>query len=1353
MNVAVSNYEPSEEKEFDQIVVWFNKKPRNRVMREGTNEALADNLAQFSQRMIVDEDMGGNFIPYTEYDPEYWQRRQLNSQDASVNPRTGKTGEPFAFSKQSNVSYKDMVDIAYADDGIVGRERVVQTAEAFQKGRRQKHRGIREDQLALILGAGIGEYIPAVFRDPRDGHTFNGILRVTSKDGEQVVEVDKDLGIEKVRRVQELVSTVYDADEKVFISLPHGNSTEAAINQRKFLSDNWNSRAIQEIIKNNLTRTFDPPSIEELKKTAAPSPLRLLGPNFKMRLMYNQFVSAMNTAELLMRGDPAFLIAEQGSGKSKTYMGVMELANMASALMVVPEQLTAVLSRELAETLHRVTTFSLDTVTLNFIRMKPESVLPHEWEEIIRDNYPDVEQGGQRRGVRMTWEDAEKGVLVVDFTNAQNGPNLRAFTQFARNFLDSPVISGGSGMYRLVHDYNPVSQENLREILNILPEGSTGFVEHTESMRFTVPTGADKGLLKSVKDAIPGSKASSITFTQFWVGRSRAVSRDPVVYQLDAARAAAEKPETSPENPVYTLAPFTMLTQNHQKVSSLQTWRAIEQKTMDENETLDGDEMVTSQILPPMAQLTSDRPMRLGSDINSPEYLKALAANWKAYRAKAESRMALACPECLEMVREKKKSVVTLLRPHPDANPLLMGADSGNLIQGDHIADLPVGYSEFLDKIAVRRSANSCASCGAALGASYWQKCERSKGRATVRLNDKLAAIEYLTSTRMKNVFDCVIFDEAHKVKGMDSARGIAAGKIFDACKSVLLGTATLNNGFADSFFRAFRTIPEFREEYGIKEVARFQDEYGFTEFIRDLEMDDDKYSSTSDRKHSETKEKKMPGVKGEFIKWLLPYMVSMKLHDVKEMRNLDEFLVGLDVEEDLFDKYKMLLTQLENVLDMSDYDSDATTAGRVISDMRNLGITLLNAPYRGIDKRYPRPGIEDEYGDYLPDPDSLTEDEFEEIYYPRILIEPSFTEKLTKKEQRLLTLFKDAFEDDPDAKILAFVHFTGKLNYVDTGDENNLISRLRRLGGEDIQMGYLGENVPTANRTAHIEDMVAEGAQVVFVNPKRVAEGVTLNMMTHIVFFETPSEPAVKSQASRRSYRLNQNKDICVYIMYYSQTVQELEMALMQNKDAVDRIVSGEMPAVDEMNRDIVNPDDALLMIVRQQVKNGKGDLPERLQARQNEDTSLLLTQRSHFIGEEDYVRRMRGVSLEEWVETEYAHLRNFMEEPYRRASWLGFTPPASALSLPEPTDLYVGGDIPEVVDAAVVDNAAAPTTPNAVNEWFSAFNGVEQVEPAEDDDPIFEPKAVADAWATAFFGGDADVMAATAVRPRRRR
>ena len=931
---------------------------------------------------------------------------------------------------------------------------------AFQRGRIQEHRGIREDQLALVLGAGIGEYIPALFRDPRSGRIFNGILRVTSKDGEQVVSEDPDLGVEKVRRVQKLVSTVYDCDEKQFISLTTAKSSEATINQRSFLTDNWNARAIQELITANLKRTFEPPSLEELLSNSAavaatkdnPADLmrvmavrRLLGQNFRMRLMYNQYISALNVAELLERGDPAFLIAEQGSGKSKTYMGAMELAKKSSILMVVPEQLTAVLARELAETLDRVTTFSLDTKTLNNMRMKTTMVLPHEWEDIIHEVYPDVEQNGERLGVRTYWEDEAAGVLVVDFNNATEAPDDQSFSKFAKARLDSPFVTGANGGFRLVHDYNPVNAENLRKILRALPEGSSGFMEHSESMRFTVPSGADRPLLNAAAKAVTGAKAEKITFTQFCVRRSRPVSRDPVTYLLDAARAA----EKSVDNPVYVLTPFTMLTKNHTKVSSLQTWRTIEQDTLDADDTLNGERMLNSKALPALINLGSKHPLEHPSMARSEQEYEALTKEFDTYKAMTSSRMGLACPECLSMVREKVKGVEMLVRPNlSEGNPMMSGTPVANLIDGDGIGDYPTKYSAFLEKIAVTRAKNHCTNCDAPLAASYYQQAARNKGKTTVRHNDSLAAIEYLTSARMKGTFDCVIFDEAHKVKGMDSARGVAGGKICDLVPSVVLGTATFNNGYAASLFRHFRNIPEFREEYEIDEEDRFHEEYGFIEFTREMTVGDATHSTTSNRKQGGSEQRNIPGVKGEFIKWLLPYMVSMKLHDVREMCDLDEFLVALDTEEDLFASYKNLLGQLELLMKSAINAEDGTTAKRAVSDMRNLGITLLNAPYRGVEKYYPRPGIEDIYGDEpLPDPSTLTEDEYYSTYYPCVSVAPSYKNKLTRKELRLLRLFEDGLEEDPDAKFLTFVWYTGNLTYVETDDEDNLISRLNRLG------------------------------------------------------------------------------------------------------------------------------------------------------------------------------------------------------------------------------------------------------------------------------------------------------------------
>ena len=1395
-DVKISNFAPGEAKN-DEVIVWFRKKRHLSQVAPDRTQKTAEWLTDFANGKANFEEDDYRYQLYTtSQEIDFINKMRLHSETVSINKHTGREPEPFHFQKKSEHPYADIARHAYSKEGIVGIQRDKRQSEAFKKGRTQQHRGIRADQRIIILGSGIGNYLPARFMDPRDESMFNGILRITSCDEEKTVEQDKELGVEKARKVQSIVSSIYNADNNTFIELANGQSDQNSINQRDFLTNAHNSQAIQELTSEYLLRTFEPPSLEEIAENTAPNPLRFLSDNFKIRLMPMQHNAAMNAASLIQENSPAFLIAEQGTGKSKTYQGIMELANKRAPLMILPEQLTEVLAKELAETLYRVTTVSLDAITLNTLKMPEEMPLPFEWEEALQERY-----GAE--GIQTYWEDEAAGTLMVDFTQARNeqaeatqaedtqaeaAPTAIEFEAFAEDRLGSPYVDVvAESIYRVTHDICPVSDANLRAIIKQMPKGTTGFIEHTESMRFVVPWGAGRAVRNQAARVVRGAKATRITDTEFRITRSRPVSRDPVIYQLEASKRYAKQAGTSPQNPVYTLIPFTMLTRNHTKVSSLQTWRVWDRETTD-----DEGNIVPNMLPPLLVENSSLRPLPLQRH-ESPEAKEIYEEEMQDYIASMKSRMALSCPECLTPLRTRKRRVTMLERPGGnERNPMLDGAAVANVLDADGIVETSAKFNDYMQSVAVTRAQNQCKICGTALGASYHQQIARGKDRTDIQPNNALAAIEYILSTAMKGVYDAVIFDESHKTKGMNSARGIAAGKLMDKIKSKVLGTATFSNGFASSQFRAFRTIPTFREEYGINDQMRFQDDYGFMEITRTLHSDKDDQNPKQKRRSDRPKQ--IPGLKGQFIQWLLPHMVSMKLHDVAEMCNLNEYLVSLDIEEEMFNAYRDLLSQLNSVFVSAVQHGDGTTVARVLSDIRNLGITYLNAPYRGIRKFYPQMGVEERFGEAMPDPEELTVEEREELFYEPVIVPAMYQNELTVKERKLLELFESTLEADPDAKFMAFVHYTGKLNYVEGDGENNLISRLRRLGGADIDMRYLGDQVATASRTAHIEDMVRNGAQVVFVNPKRVAEGVTLNMMTNIIFFETPTEPTTKSQASRRSYRLNQTKDINVYTMYYAESIQEFEMALIQNKEASDRIVSGEMPAVDEKGRDVVNLEDALLDMVRHQVINGQAALPEEMRVQQpDDDTSQLLTQRSTFVGEEEYTRRMTGITLEEWVGAEAQHLSKTVDNIHDRHSWLGFTPPISVVTI-EPTMPDIKG-LPELLEEL---SDVLPDTPQQqqneefnfvtfepephplkdMNNWFDNFKDVpysasdDESEDATDvqaadkaiandgdagdgdaNGEVVQLGLLAGAWADAFFDGDAEDMTAQTVTPKRKK
>lgn len=77
----------------------------------------------------------------------------------------------------------------------------------------------------------------------------------------------------------------------------------------------------------------------------------------------------------------------------------------------------------------------------------------------------------------------------------------------------------------------------------------------------------------------------------------------------------------------------------------------------------------------------------------------------------------------------------------------------------------------------------------------------------------------------------------------------------------------------------------------------------------------------------------------------------------------------------------------------------------------------------------------------------------------------------------------------------------------------------------------------------------MAAGAEVVIGNPRLVQTGLDLYDFPTLAFYQTGYSIYSLRQASRRSWRIGQEKDVHVHYLYYRPTLQEKAMRLMGSK------------------------------------------------------------------------------------------------------------------------------------------------------------------------------------------------------------
>lgn len=371
----------------------------------------------------------------------------------------------------------------------------------------------------------------------------------------------------------------------------------------------------------------------------------------------------------------------------------------------------------------------------------------------------------------------------------------------------------------------------------------------------------------------------------------------------------------------------------------------------------------------------------------------------------------------------------------------------------------------------------------------------------------------------LKGYIDYFLADEIHQLKGKDSLQGEALGDLVYTAKHTIALTGTLLNGYASGiYYLLYRMFTKqmLKEDYEFKNSTNFVKDYGVTrksqwyETGRSGRLGDSKGTAQT---------KELPGVSPVvFTKFLLENTAFISLEDIAEaLPSYEEILIGLDMPQDLNNAYSILKNQAREVL------SGNKRAHKVAGSI----VTLLSVfP----DQPYDQPDIWDpETGDILISPPELPE-------APR------------DKENALLSIIQDKVA--AGEKVLVYYTWNNR---------TDLATRLPALmRSHGISCAVLDVSVKPTERESWINKQVAAGTQVIFCNPQLVETGLTLLDFTTIIYYQTTYNLYTLRQASRRSWRINQDHDVQVYFLYYKGTMQEQALSLMATKLQAAMTVEG---------------------------------------------------------------------------------------------------------------------------------------------------------------------------------------------------
>jgi len=419
----------------------------------------------------------------------------------------------------------------------------------------------------------------------------------------------------------------------------------------------------------------------------------------------------------------------------------------------------------------------------------------------------------------------------------------------------------------------------------------------------------------------------------------------------------------------------------------------------------------------------------------------------------------------------------------------------------------PLSYEEFEQETA---KTSKCCVCGTKLWTADNQMVRR-------------VAPTDLIKKYLKGKFDLFIADELHQYKGC-SAQGFAFGTLMQAAKKTLGLTGTLLGGYASNVFRIlFRMNPQafFARGMNFYSEAYFISQYGVLERTY-KESDKGAVRNRASNGFKQIGVRERPGISPKvFGEFLLDRAVFLRLSDISDqLPSYKETVELIEMDPELQYAYDEMAGVLRDYLNRNgSWGSNG------------LGVylnNLLSYP----DKPFDNPEI------LVPGTD--------EVLFKPVQLDPTV---LYAKEARLIELIKQNKREG--RRCLVYATYTGK---------KDVSPRLKDiLTREGIKAIILRSSVKPEKREEWLADKVYKGYDVVICNPTLIETGLDCIDFPTIIFYQTGYNLFTLRQASRRSYRPGQKKDVHVYFLVYADTLQEAAIRLMGAKLEASLSIEGD--------------------------------------------------------------------------------------------------------------------------------------------------------------------------------------------------
>jgi hypothetical protein len=457
-----------------------------------------------------------------------------------------------------------------------------------------------------------------------------------------------------------------------------------------------------------------------------------------------------------------------------------------------------------------------------------------------------------------------------------------------------------------------------------------------------------------------------------------------------------------------------------------------------------------------------------------------------------------------------------------------------------------------MDKEALAKRKHKCPACNTPL----WQ-ADNTRFR-------RFSVADYIKK-RLNGYFDFFICDEVHELKGGATAQGNAFGTLASACRKTIALTGTLLGGYASHmFYLNYRLNPQAMLADGLQygKEMNFISRYGVLERVTRYYPGDDNVCSKGRKGATVTREK--PGVSPAiFSNHLMGSTVFLNLEDIAiDLPELTEEVVPVEMGDDLAEAYHEL-------------EHKVGTAMRemLVKGSRKLLGTYLNSLLCYPDRPFHN----------------------EPIIYPgtdRIIAQPAvLTEnRIYGKESHLLDIVRQELAQGRRC----FVYCV----YTNTRD---ITARLKEiLTRNGVRAEILRSQVKPELREEWLREKVGQDMQVVIGNPILVQTGLDLLDFPTIIFYQTGYSIFTLRQASRRSWRIGQDKPVRIHYLHYRGTMQERALELVGKKLSASLAIEGKLTA--DGLASMSAGEDMTLMLARALIEGAQIDGAESVWRSMNE-------------------------------------------------------------------------------------------------------------------------------------------------------